>query len=66
MAFPLEAQSAGPGDSGARHVFTARRGSSHLEPQRLPRADHFLTQEGFSVWVEGLRSCSQGHCQRQP
>lgn len=74
MASPPKVHSAGnqagispePGDSRAQRVLTARRGGSHLEPWRPPRASHLLTQGGFSVWVAGLKSYSQSHSQRQP
>lgn len=41
-------------------------GCPHLAPQRPQRAGHLLTPEGLSLWVAGLKSCSQGHSQRQP
>lgn len=44
----------------------AVRHSPHPEPQRPRRAGHLLTPEGLCLWVAGLRSCSQGHSQRQP
>ena len=58
--------SPGPGDSRAQQVLAARRGGSHLEAPRLPRASRLLTQGGFRVWVAGLKCCSQSATQRQP